>query len=77
MKQAIHTVNGVDFVEYDGHEWRAMLDGVSASKTHVACAECGMHAEIGKWPDKKCRVRLAPIEWLSVEEIRKIRLLPQ
>lgn len=56
------------FINYSGHEWRAAMDGARASTTSVVCAECGIRATIGVWPDVRCHTRLAPIEWLPEAE---------
>lgn len=55
-------------VDYSGHEWRAAMDGARASTTRVVCAECGIEATIGEWPEQRCRSRLAPIDWLPLDE---------
>lgn len=58
-----------DLFLYSGHEWRAALVGGRASASRVVCAECGTQAEIGKWPDRRCGYRLAPLSW-QPEHIR-------
>lgn len=58
-----------DLFLYSAHEWRAAMDGQKASSSRVVCAECGMTAEVGKWPDARCNYRLAPMSW-QPEHIR-------
>ena len=55
-------------VQYDGHEWRAAMDGKKASTTRVVCAECGLVATIGEWPSQRCKRRLAPDAWLPQQK---------
>lgn len=56
------------FVKYSGHDWRASIEGRKTSDKTVVCLRCGQNTVIGKWPEKKCTIQYAPLEWLPLAE---------